>query len=178
MDKMTNQKAYVSLSPLFTAHTPLLHPHLAPVAIQSLQKTLFPGWTHRTDMSISSRPSATARRSSVSPIPHTSKTHVANGISDDHLHCFTGPCSPAYHSLPEKTYRKLETRVLRASEFFGSVVVPFILSDLKQFFVSIRRTNRGIRWVIPLVLVGPRVVDPFRPLSLSLFLPILFLLRR
>jgi len=56
--------------------------------------------------------------------------------ADDHMLCFTGPCTPAYHSLPDKSYRQIEARITRAADFVRSVIVPFILDDFKQFFVS------------------------------------------
>ena len=55
---------------------------------------------------------------------------------DEHLHCFTGSCTPAYDSLPDPLYRQIEARITRSAEFVGAVIVPFILDDLKQFFVS------------------------------------------
>lgn len=57
-------------------------------------------------------------------------------VIDEHLHCFTGPCTAAYHALPHKTYKQIETRVTRAAQFVGAVIVPFVLEDLKQFMVS------------------------------------------
>jgi hypothetical protein len=55
---------------------------------------------------------------------------------DDHLSCITGPCTPAYHALPAKTYRHLEARLTRASQFVGIVVVPCVMDDLRQLLVS------------------------------------------
>ncbi|GMK59353.1 hypothetical protein CspeluHIS016_0703680 [Cutaneotrichosporon spelunceum] len=55
---------------------------------------------------------------------------------DDHLRCFTGPCTAAYHALPHKTYKQIETRVTRAAQFFGAVIVPFVLEDLRQFMLG------------------------------------------
>ena len=55
---------------------------------------------------------------------------------DDHLLNFTGPCSPAYHYLPPRARSAIESRILKAAEFTSAVVVPFILDDFKQFFVS------------------------------------------
>jgi hypothetical protein len=55
---------------------------------------------------------------------------------DDHLHNFTGPCAPSYHFLNPRARELLEERLRRAAEFTKAVVVPFILDDLKQFFVS------------------------------------------
>lgn len=59
-------------------------------------------------------------------------------VIDDHLRCFTGPCTAAYHALPHKTYKQIETRMTRAAQFFGAVILPFVLEDLRQFMVSPR----------------------------------------
>ena len=64
--------------------------------------------------------------------------------SDDHLLNFTSSCTPAYHTLPEKTYRALEVRLNKAAEFFGAVIVPSILDDAKQFFVGFFPFTLGI----------------------------------
>ncbi|BEI99476.1 hypothetical protein CcaverHIS631_0405190 [Cutaneotrichosporon cavernicola] len=57
-------------------------------------------------------------------------------VIDDHLRCFTGPCTAAYHALPHKTYKQIETRITRAAQFFGAVIVPFVLEDLRQFMLG------------------------------------------
>ncbi|ORY24785.1 hypothetical protein BCR39DRAFT_545930 [Naematelia encephala] len=66
-------------------------------------------------------------------------------VIDEHLSCFTGPCTPAYHVLPEKLYRQIESRITRTAEFVGAVVVPFILDDFKQFFL--RYLKGGVRYL-------------------------------
>jgi hypothetical protein len=57
-------------------------------------------------------------------------------VVDEHLRCFTGPCTPAYHALPHKTYKQIETRLTRAAQFVGAVIVPFVMDDFRQFMVS------------------------------------------
>lgn len=49
---------------------------------------------------------------------------------------FTGPCTPAYHYIAEPGYRAIEQRLVRSAEFVRVVLVPFVLDDFKQFFVS------------------------------------------
>lgn len=56
-------------------------------------------------------------------------------VIDEHLRSFTGPCTPAYHSLPLKTYKQIETRLTRVAQFVGIVIVPFVLDDLRQLLV-------------------------------------------
>lgn len=58
-------------------------------------------------------------------------------VIEDHLSCFVGPCTPAYQAMPEKHYRLLEARLNRIAEFVGAVIVPFVMDDFKQFFVSV-----------------------------------------
>lgn len=62
-------------------------------------------------------------------------------VIDDHLRCFTGPCTASYHALPHKTYKQIETRITRAAQFVGAVIVPFVLEDLRQFMVSCERAS-------------------------------------
>ncbi len=61
---------------------------------------------------------------------------------DDHLLSVTGPCTPAYHSLSESSYRQLEAKLYRCAESVGAAVVPFVLDDTRQFLVS-RRLYRA-----------------------------------
>lgn len=63
---------------------------------------------------------------------------------DDHLRCFTGPSTAAYLSIPHKTYQQIEARVTRAAQFVGTIIVPFVLDDLKQFMVSRSDTAQDI----------------------------------
>jgi len=66
---------------------------------------------------------------------------------DEHLHCLTGPCTPAYHALPEQAYRQIEARITRAADFVGAVIVPFVLDDFKQFFVRVfRQADSDLEW--------------------------------
>ena len=55
---------------------------------------------------------------------------------EDHLYNFTGPCAPSYHYLDLRTRTAIEARIMKAAEFARAVVVPFVLDDFKQFFVS------------------------------------------
>jgi hypothetical protein len=55
---------------------------------------------------------------------------------DSHLYNFTGPCSPSYHYLTPRIRSSIEARIVKAAEFTSAVVVPFILDDFRQFFVS------------------------------------------
>jgi hypothetical protein len=57
-------------------------------------------------------------------------------IIDEHLRCFTGPCTVAYTALPHKTFKQIETRLTRAANFVGVVVIPFVMDDLRQLLVS------------------------------------------
>ncbi|KAL7421237.1 hypothetical protein Q5752_004122 [Cryptotrichosporon argae] len=66
-------------------------------------------------------------------------------VINDHLACFTGPCTPAYHALPEPAYRQIEARVLRAAHFFAAVVAPFVLDDFRQFLL--RYLKGGIKYL-------------------------------
>jgi hypothetical protein len=50
--------------------------------------------------------------------------------------------------MPEKHYRHLEAKLIRIGEFVGAVIVPFVLDDLKQFFVSSRRDLLASRHVL------------------------------
>ncbi|TXT08738.1 hypothetical protein VHUM_02866 [Vanrija humicola] len=54
-------------------------------------------------------------------------------VIDDHLRCFTGPCTPAYNALSQKTYKNIESRITRAAQFVGAVIVPFVLDDFRLF---------------------------------------------
>lgn len=65
-----------------------------------------------------------------------SQWFVSAQILDEHLRCFTGPCTAAYHALPHKTYKQIETRLNRASQFVGTVVVPFVMDDFRLLMVS------------------------------------------
>jgi hypothetical protein len=47
--------------------------------------------------------------------------------------------------MPEKHYRQLEARLTRIAEFVGAVIVPFVMDDFKQFFVSVMRRVRSVR---------------------------------
>lgn len=58
-------------------------------------------------------------------------------VIDDHLRCFTGPCTPAYNALSQKTYKGIESRISRAAQFVGAVMVPFVLDDFRLFMVSV-----------------------------------------
>jgi hypothetical protein len=55
---------------------------------------------------------------------------------DSHLYNFTGPCSPSYHYLTPRIRSSIEARIVKAADFTSAVVVPFILDDFRQFFVS------------------------------------------
>nr|ODN92957.1 hypothetical protein L204_05135 [Cryptococcus depauperatus CBS 7855] len=70
---------------------------------------------------------------------------VSSQILAEHLSNFLGPCTPAYASLTEKTYRDIEARIRRSSEFVRVVVVPFVLEDFKQFLL--RYLKGGIRYL-------------------------------
>lgn len=70
---------------------------------------------------------------------------TSSQMINDHLLNFTSSCTPAYHTLPEKTYRALEVRLNKAAEFFGAVIVPSILDDAKQFFL--RYLSSGVRYL-------------------------------
>lgn len=57
-------------------------------------------------------------------------------IIDDHLYCFTGPCTPAYQALSPTRYKQIEARLTRVAQFVGSVIVPFVMDDLRLLLVS------------------------------------------
>lgn len=57
--------------------------------------------------------------------------------SDQHLLSFTGTKTPAYAELPSSASNHIELRLRRSSEFFGALIVPFVVEDLKTLLVSI-----------------------------------------
>lgn len=64
---------------------------------------------------------------------------------DDHLRCFTGPSTPGYYAIPHKTYTQIEARVTRAAQFVGTVIVPFVMDDLRQFMLGYLKG--GVRYL-------------------------------
>lgn len=58
---------------------------------------------------------------------------------DEHLLNFTGPCTSNYASLPDDLFKKCESRVSNAAQFFSSAIVPFVLEDTMQFVVGHER---------------------------------------
>ncbi|WWD06647.1 hypothetical protein V865_004740 [Kwoniella europaea PYCC6329] len=69
-------------------------------------------------------------------------------IINEHLLNFTshgGECTPAYSTLPEKSYRNIESRLKRTAEFVGTIIVPFVLDDFKQFLL--RYLKSGVKYL-------------------------------
>lgn len=67
------------------------------------------------------------------------KHHVITETStDDHLTNLSGACTASYQSLPLQSYEQINVKITRMAEFFAVVVIPFVLDDFKQFFVSWR----------------------------------------
>nr|XP_019047961.1 hypothetical protein I302_04581 [Kwoniella bestiolae CBS 10118]OCF26891.1 hypothetical protein I302_04581 [Kwoniella bestiolae CBS 10118] len=72
-------------------------------------------------------------------------------VINEHLLNFTSPsrgqmeCTAAYASLPEQSYRNIESRLKRTSEFVGSIIVPFVLDDFKQFLL--RYLKGGVKYL-------------------------------
>ncbi|KAL1406037.1 hypothetical protein Q8F55_007720 [Vanrija albida] len=66
-------------------------------------------------------------------------------VIDDHLRCFTGPCTPSYNALSQKTYKGIESRITRAAQFVGTVVVPFVLDDFRLFMLGYLKG--GVRYL-------------------------------
>lgn len=99
-------------------------------------------WKGKTKSSWGSRISARVdkmSRGSDSPeryVDLLGQLFLSAQVVDEHLRCFTGPCTPAYHALPHKTYKQIETRLTRAAQFVGAVIVPFVMDDFRQFMVS------------------------------------------
>ena len=56
-------------------------------------------------------------------------------ISDQHLLSFTGTKTPAYAELQTSASSHIELRLRRSSEFFGALIVPFVVEDLKTLLV-------------------------------------------
>ena len=54
----------------------------------------------------------------------------------DHLLCVTGSCTQPYSALSDRSYNEVKTRLMRSSDFISVVVVPWVLDDFRQFFVS------------------------------------------
>jgi len=100
------------------------------------------GWKGKTKSSWGSRLSARVDKMSRSQdnpdryLDLLQQLFASFQIIDDHLHCFTGQCTPAYHSLPPKTYKQIEARLTRAAQFVAMVVIPFVMDDLRQLLVS------------------------------------------
>ncbi|WVQ64007.1 uncharacterized protein L199_002166 [Kwoniella botswanensis] len=69
-------------------------------------------------------------------------------IINEHLLNFTshgGECTPAYSTLSEKSYRNIESRLKRTAEFVGTIIVPFVLDDFKQFLL--RYLKSGVKYL-------------------------------
>jgi hypothetical protein len=78
------------------------------------------------------------RSQSNSPLPTGPRDHALISVLallDEHLKNVKGACTPGYHALPDKIFRQIEVRVLRAAEFVGKVLIPFMMDDVKQYLV-------------------------------------------